>query len=372
MSAVISARRWRKPGLCRLSMTIFPPVIVSLCDGGSWSKAMCVTVRDLRHVIEGHRVTHVVHCAAGSLVAKSMAEPDLFHSVNVEGTQTLLDAMQACGCRSIVLDQQLRGLWRSARCAGEARVRPVRRVNPYGRTKLTAETMLAERRGEAGFQATTLRLFNAAGADPAGDVGESHDPETHLCLAPSVRRWTASIFAFSAPLMTNAGWHGNPRLRACVRCRAHRAGAEASSCRVGRAARTISAADEARPVKEILAGVEAVSGRSVPVVHGARVAQGDPPRIVADISLARAALGFAPQRSDLPSIVRRCLCLACQGSSCPSPEPLVSIVMSMQDSAATLAPAIRSIQRQTLTDWELILLDDGSRDNSAEIAASFQ
>jgi glycosyltransferase involved in cell wall biosynthesis len=54
-----------------------------------------------------------------------------------------------------------------------------------------------------------------------------------------------------------------------------------------------------------------------------------------------------------------------------TPEPLVSIVMSMQDSAATLAPAIRSIQRQTLTDWELILLDDGSRDASADIAASF-
>ncbi len=53
------------------------------------------------------------------------------------------------------------------------------------------------------------------------------------------------------------------------------------------------------------------------------------------------------------------------------PEPLVSVIMSMQDSAATLAPAIRSIQAQTLTDWELILLDDGSRDDSAEIAASF-
>lgn len=270
-----------------------------------WGELVEGDVRDgarLRRAIDEHRVMHVVHCAAESLVAKSMAEPELFHSVNVEGTQALLDAMQACGCRSIVLTSSC-AVYGDAPAGLVTENTPCAPVNPYGRTKLAAETMLAERRSATGFQATVLRLFNVAGADPAGDVGERHDPETHLVprVIGVVMGEIDDFRIFGADYATPDGTairdyvHVSDAAQSHLEAlRRHMAGGLGGTYNIG--------GGQGASVKDILGRVEAISGRPVPVKHAPRRA-GDPPRVVADISLARSELGFAPQRSDLPSIV---------------------------------------------------------------------
>lgn len=270
-----------------------------------WGELVEGDIRDrarLQEAMAVNGVAHVVHCAAESLVAKSMAEPDLFHSVNVDGTQTLLDAMQACGCRSIVLTSSC-AVYGEAPAGLIAEDTSCAPVNPYGRTKIAAEIMLAERRGEAGFQATTLRLFNAAGADPAGEVGERHDPETHLvprAIGVALGQ-VGDLRIFGTDYDTPDGTairdyvHVTDAARSHIQAlKSHAQGRPGGTYNIG--------GGQGASVKDILAGVEAVSGRPVPVQHAAR-REGDPPRIVADIALARSELGFAPLRSDLPSIV---------------------------------------------------------------------
>lgn len=255
----------------------------------------------LRHAMATHRVTHVVHCAAESLVAKSMLEPGLFHAVNVVGTQVLLDAMQDTGCRSIVFSSSgaVYGVPRTSLVDEDAPCAP---VSPYGETKRAVEVMLAERRGN-GLQATALRYFNAVGADPAGEIGERHNPETHLmprAICAALGR-IADFGIFGTDYNTPDGTairdyvHVTDIARAHLQAlRLHAQGRVGNVYNIG--------AGHGTSVKEIVSAVQAVVGKSVPLTLAPRRA-GDPPYLVADIERAKSELGFSPQRSDLATIV---------------------------------------------------------------------
>ena len=133
----------------------------------------------IKRVLEEHAVTAVVHFAAYAYVGESVTNPRKYFRNNVAGTINLLDAMIDAGVRDIVF---------SSTCAtyGEpqrvpiAEDHPQNPVNPYGETKLTVEKMLHWYGRAYGLRYAALRYFNAAGADPDGEVGEDHDPETHL------------------------------------------------------------------------------------------------------------------------------------------------------------------------------------------------
>src|SRR5690606_1090324 len=121
----------------------------------------------------------VMHFAALAYVADSLQRPGEYYDVNVTGTLALLDAMYARGMDRIVF---------SSSCAtyGIPEVLPIREdapqlpVNPYGFTKLAGERMLADFERAYGLRWAALRYFNAAGADPDGELGEEHAPETHI------------------------------------------------------------------------------------------------------------------------------------------------------------------------------------------------
>src|ERR1051325_9123184 len=129
--------------------------------------------------MRSHRVEAVMHFAAFAYVGESVTCPELYYRNNVVGTLSLLDAMREAGVATIVF---------SSTCAvyGIPETVPIREttakapLNPYGETKVAIERALHWYGAAHGLRYAALRYFNAAGADPDGEIGENHDPETHL------------------------------------------------------------------------------------------------------------------------------------------------------------------------------------------------
>ena len=121
----------------------------------------------------------VMHFAALSQVGQSMAEPERYFRNNVTGTLNLLEAMQAAGVQALVFSSTaaVYGNPASVPISEDQAQQP---INPYGWSKLMAERMIAEQCRAHELRAACLRYFNAAGADPDGQTGEAHEPETHL------------------------------------------------------------------------------------------------------------------------------------------------------------------------------------------------
>ena len=124
-------------------------------------------------------VDAVMHFASFIQVGESVQHPDKYYRNNVVNTLTLLDGMRAHGVRRFIFSS-------TAATMGEPQTIPIdelhpqQPINPYGRSKLMVEQILADYDKAFGLKSVCLRYFNAAGADPEGELGERHDPETHL------------------------------------------------------------------------------------------------------------------------------------------------------------------------------------------------
>lgn len=163
-----------------------PVVLDNLSTGHRWAvkwgpliEADLLDPTALVAVFRNHRFEAVMHFAAKSIVAESVAEPATYFRNNVVGTLNLLDAMCIGEVEKLVFSS-------TAAVYGDPAYTPIdekhptRPINPYGRSKLMAEQLIAEYCTIRGLRAVCLRYFNAAGADRAGEIGEAHDPETHL------------------------------------------------------------------------------------------------------------------------------------------------------------------------------------------------
>src|SRR6056297_2974879 len=157
---------------------------------------------ELRELFEMEEIDAVIDFAADSLVGESMENPLKYYNNNVGGTVTLLEIMNEFDVKYIVFSS-------TAATYGEPENIPILEAepttpkNPYGETKLTVEKMLDWADQAYGIKYTTLRYFNAAGAHPSGDIGEDHDPETHLIplilQVPLGKRESISIFGTDYP-----------------------------------------------------------------------------------------------------------------------------------------------------------------------------
>ena len=244
----------------------------------------------------------VMHFASFIQVGESVQQPDKYYRNNVTYTLGLLDAMRAHGVNNFIFSS-------TAATFGEPQYIPIdeqhsqQPINPYGRTKLMVEQALADYDRAYGFKSVCLRYFNAAGADPEGQLGERHDPETHLIplvlQAASGRRPSISVFGrdYDTPDGT------------CIRdyvhiqdlCSAHWLalqslvnGADSQSYNLGNG--------NGFSVQQVIDTAEQVTGRKISVVNGPR-RDGDPARLVADSRLAREKLGWQPQYADLATII---------------------------------------------------------------------
>lgn len=261
----------------------------------------------LRAVLRHWRPDGVFHFAASAYVGESIADPALYYRNNVAGTLSLLEAMRDAGVGRIVF---------SSTCAtyGIPTVQPIREdtpqqpINPYGASKLMIERMLRDFAAAYGLRALIVRYFNAAGADPEGETGEDHDPEPHLIplaiLSALGRGPELRILGTDYDTPDGSAvrdyvhvWDlATAHVSAMERLAGNRpddgAGVEAFNLGTGRGS----------SVLEVVAAVERVVGRPVPVLRSPR-RPGDPPVLVADAGRAHRVLGWSPSLSDLDTII---------------------------------------------------------------------
>ena len=253
-----------------------------------------------------HRVSAVMHFAAYAYVGESVADPALYYRNNLGGTLSLLEAMRHAGVGKIVF---------SSTCAtyGTPDAVPIREdspqrpVNPYGETKLAIERALHWYGQAYGMRSVALRYFNAAGADPEGEIGECHEPETHL--VPLVLRAALGqrpqIDIYGTDYPTPDGTAIRDYVHVQDLALAHLRALERLGGGGGNIAVNLGTG-HGRSVREVIAAAEAATGRKVPAQAAPR-RPGDPPALVADPSLAAGILGWRPQHSDLDTIIRTAL-----------------------------------------------------------------
>jgi UDP-arabinose 4-epimerase len=256
----------------------------------------------IRHALHEFGIQAVIHFAADVLVGESVANPRKYYWNNVVNSMRLLDAMLGSGLRHIVF---------SSSCATygvPTRVpipedHPQLPVNPYGETKLAIEKILRDYGPAYGLQWVALRYFNAAGADPEGEIGEDHDPETHLIpiavQAAQGERPHIEIYGTDYP--TPDGTAVRDYIHVADLARAHVrsleylvAGGASTALNLGTGI--------GHSVREVVAAVGKLCDGRVSVKEGPRRA-GDPPALVADAGKTQKVLGWKPEYPELDSIV---------------------------------------------------------------------
>ncbi len=254
-------------------------------------------------VFSSNEFDGVMHFASCIEVGESVREPAKYFRNNFSNTLNLLDAMVRHQVKSFIFSS-------TAAIFGEPEYTPIdenhakKPINPYGKSKLMVEQALEDYEKAYGMQSVCLRYFNAAGADPEGELGERHNPETHLIplilQAASGRRDKISIFGLDYPTVDGS----------CVRdyihivdlCSAHMLALE----------RLINGSGSKRynlgngngfSVLEVIEAVKSVTGKDFNVVTEQR-RPGDPAVLVANSALARTELGWRPAYDDVEIIVK--------------------------------------------------------------------
>jgi UDP-arabinose 4-epimerase len=281
----------------------------NLLRGHRWAvKWGPLEVADLRdtgtvvRVFENFRPKAVVHFAALSYVNESVEKPHLYYDNNVLGTVSLLNAMREVGVDRLVFSSTC-AVYGNAETVPIAETHPTRPVNPYGMSKLLAESAIREFVRSFGFRAVALRYFNAAGADPDGETGELHDPEPHVVpsfLNAAHDGYEAQIFGDDWPTPDGTCVrdyiHVNDLAQAHLDALSYldgNEGFEALNLGTGRG----------WSIREIVGIIDRVTGRKLRVRVGPRRA-GDPAILVGDAGRARVRLGWAPQFPDLNDSIR--------------------------------------------------------------------
>ena len=271
--------------------------------GAQFVKGDIADVAATRSLLQKNRIEAVVHFAASSLVGESMADPLKYYRRNVGGTAALVQAMRDAGVARIVFSSTAAVYGDPVRTPIDE-AHPTQPVNPYGASKLAVERMLSDCSVAYGIGAVVLRYFNAAGADPSGELGERHDPETHLIplvlQAASGRRASISVFGNDWP--TRDGTCVRDYIHVNDLCDAHLRALDWLA-KGGRYEAFNLGNGDGATVLEVIEAARRVSGKPIKIDHAARRA-GDPATLVADAAKAHRLLGWQPARADIEGIVR--------------------------------------------------------------------
>lgn len=253
-------------------------------------------------VFKKHSPAAVMHFAAYAYVGESVEDPSKYYYNNVVGSLNLMDAARRAGVKRFVF---------SSTCAtyGVPEVVPIPEehpqgpINPYGSSKLMIERMLSDYDTAYGLKSVSLRYFNAAGADPDSDVGEDHDPETHLIplILDAALGIRPDITVFGTDYPTPDGTcirdyiHVTDLADAHVRALEYLAGGgDTVALNLGNG--------KGYSVKEVLRAAREVTGRDFEVVPGPR-RPGDPPALVGSSEKARSVLGWSPEYGEIDVII---------------------------------------------------------------------
>jgi UDP-glucose 4-epimerase len=256
---------------------------------------------NLQRVFEKHGIEAVMHFAAFALVGESVVQPAMYYQNNVSATLELLEAMRASGVWRIVFSS-------TTATYGQPDTIPIAEstvqlpINPYGFTKLVIEHALTDYAQAYGFGCAALRYFNAAGASPEGDIGEDHDPESHLIplVLQTALGQRERIGIFGDDYATPDG--------TCIRDYIHvddLADAHLKALALlepGSNLQLNLGTGIGQSVKQVVEACRKVTGHPIPTSTELR-RPGDPAELVADSSLAQRVLNWKPHYMDIESIV---------------------------------------------------------------------
>lgn len=253
-------------------------------------------------VFEQENIEAVIHFAANSLVGESMVNPLKYYDNNLCGTKVLLESMVAHGIDKIVFSS-------TAATYGEPESIPIletdnnKPTNTYGETKLAMEKMFYWTSKAHGLRYVSLRYFNACGAHMSGEIGEAHNPETHLIplilKVPNNQRENITIFGDDYD--TKDGTCVRDYIHVTDLAQAHilavkylMNGGESNIFNLGNGV--------GFTVKEVIEVARKVTGHPIPAVVAERRA-GDPAKLIASSEKAINVLGWKPQYADLETII---------------------------------------------------------------------
>lgn len=257
----------------------------------------------LQTVFQNEKIDGVIHFAASSLVGESMTNPIKYFDNNVYGTQVLLDVMNEYNVKNIVFSS-------TAATYGEQKEMPITEemptipTNAYGETKLAMEKMMKWCDSAYGIKFVSLRYFNVAGARSSGEIGEDHDPETHLIpvVLQVALGQREAISVFGDDYETPDG--------TCIRDYIHvedlidahllalkylQTGGESNVFNLG--------SSQGFSVNEIIEAAREVTGHSIPAIVAERRA-GDPSTLIASSAKAKEVLGWEPKRNSIQQIIQ--------------------------------------------------------------------
>ncbi len=284
----------------------FTPVVVDNLSTGfrwavQWGELEECDIRDgdkLSQIFERHNPVAVVHFAAKIYVGESVENPDIYYHNNVIGTMSLLDIMHQHDVQRLVFSSTCAtyGTPESVPIDESQRQAP---ISPYGVSKLTAERMMMDYGLAYGLRFVALRYFNAAGADPEGEIGEAHDPEHHLIplvLDVAAER-REEIHVFGTDYDTPDGTCIRDYIHVTDLAEAHvlalnylLAGGDTQFLNLGN--------NQGFSVREVITAAKKITGRNIEVVESAR-RPGDPAQLIGDSTLANKTLGWTPQLSGI-------------------------------------------------------------------------
>jgi len=247
-------------------------------------------------------IAAVMHFAAYAYVGESMARPELYFRNNVVNSLGLLETLHEAGIRRIVFSSTC-ATYGIPEAVPIRETMPQRPVNPYGESKVMIERALHWHGVAHNLGHVALRYFNAAGADPEGEAGEHHEPETHLIplvLDTALGR-RAHIDIYGTDYPTPDGTAIRDYIHVTDLAAAHVLALQ--YLEHGGASIALNlATGQGHSVREVIAAAERVTGRDIARREVER-RPGDPPRLVADPTLANRTLGWTPRASDLDTII---------------------------------------------------------------------
>ena len=268
--------------------------------GPNYNLQLPQEINRLDEIIKRHNITSCIHFLGSTSVSESVTNPSLYYKNNVVATLALLDQLVQNNIKTFIFSSSaaVYGDPGNRKCREDRGPNP---INPYGVTKLMVERMLMDYKTAHGISSVSLRYFNAAGADPEGEIGESRSKETHLIpLAINASRQLKTFYINGDDFLTDDG--------TCVRDYVHVMDLADAHIKALNYANENLVCEQINlgsgiPIsnKQLLDTIQKHTGKMNIVVRDGR--QGDPAYLVADIFKAKKILNWSPTQSSIDILV---------------------------------------------------------------------
>ena len=270
---------------------------------GSLIEGDLLVPANIDQALQAYAYDAVMHFSAKSLVGESVSHPDRYYLNNVVGTLNLLNALVRQRIDKFVFSSSA-AVFGNPEYSPIDELHPTRPIKPYGKTKLMVESLLADYDHAYGLRSVSLRYFNAAGADPQAQIGESHDPETHLIpniLLSLIKSGGQTLKVFGNDYNTPDGTCVRDYIHVNDLCDAHLRSLDHLS-RGGKTEIFNLGNGRGFSVLEVIQSAASVTGKEIPYSVVERRA-GDPPVLVASAGKARQQLQWEPRYTELSEVI---------------------------------------------------------------------